>query len=115
MERSYWLLPGIVGSIGAGLIVYAQTAAFAWDEGFHLLAAQLINGGKRPYADFFFAQAPLNAYLNALWMRLFGETWRVPHAISAVLSIAAIFLTADYVLRRFPEPRWRVAAAVVTA
>jgi 4-amino-4-deoxy-L-arabinose transferase-like glycosyltransferase len=115
MERSYWLLPGVVGAIGAGLIVYSQTAAFAWDEGFHLLAAQLINSGKRPYADYFFAQAPLNAYLNALWMRLFGETWRVTHAISAILSIAAVFLSADYVWRRFPEARWRAAAAVVTA
>src|ERR1035441_953555 len=51
----------------AGLAVYAQTLAFAWDEGFHLLAAQLIKAGKTPYLDFFFPQAPLNAYWNAAW------------------------------------------------
>ncbi len=41
----------------AALAVYAQTLAFAWDEGFHLLAAQLIDAGKTPYLDFFFPQA----------------------------------------------------------
>jgi hypothetical protein len=114
MPRPAWLVYGVVAAIGAGLLYYSQTAAFAWDEGFHLLAAQLIKAGKRPYADFFFAQAPLNAYLNALWMSLFGETWRAPHAVDAVFSWAAVFLVAQYVWSRFTEaPGWRVAAAVV--
>ncbi len=106
---------GAVAAIGAGLLFYSQTAAFAWDEGFHLLAAQLIAAGKRPYADFFFAQAPLNACLNALWMRIFGDTWRVPHAAAAMFSIAAIVVTVQYVWSRFPIPEWRTAATMVTA
>ena len=114
--RPAWLVYGVVAAIGAGLLYYSQTAAFAWDEGFHLLAAQLIKAGKRPYADFFFAQAPLNAYLNAFWMSLFGETWRAPHAVDAVFSSAAVFLVAQYVWSRFTDPPgWRVAAAVVAA
>ena len=64
--------------VAAGLILYSQTYAFAWDEGFHLLAAQLIDAGKRPWLDFCFPQTPLNAYWNAGWMRVFGESWRVP-------------------------------------
>jgi hypothetical protein len=114
--RPAWLVYGVVAAIGAGLLYYSQTAAFAWDEGFHLLAAQLIRAGKRPYADFFFAQTPLNAYLNAFWMSLFGETWRAPHAVDAVLSWAAVLLVAQFVWSRFPSPPgWRAAAAVVAA
>src|SRR5579872_7438397 len=63
-------------AIAAGLLWYAQTLAFTEDEGFHLLAAQLVKGGMRPYLDFFFPQTPLNAYWNAWLMRLLGESWR---------------------------------------
>src|SRR5690349_445736 len=76
-RHSYTPLLAGTGLIAAALLVYSQTYAFAWDEGFHLLAAQLIAHGKRPYLDFLFAQTPLNAYWNAALMRLFGESWRI--------------------------------------
>src|SRR5579862_5239056 len=91
----------------AGILVYSQTLAFAWDEGFHLLAAQLIQRGQRPYIDFCFPQTPLNAYLNAAWMSVFGESWRAVHALSAFWVAAAAFLAADFVLTRFPDAGWR--------
>jgi len=97
------------------LIVYSQTAAFAWDEGYHILAAQLIVRGKRPYLDFFFPQTPLNAYWNAAGMRLFGQTWRAVHALSAVVAAGTIFLAADFVYTRFPVAAWRVPGAVAAA
>lgn len=93
--------------LGAGLILYSQTWAFAWDEGFHLLAAQLILKGMRPYIDFFHAQTPLYAYWNALWMRIFGDTWRTAHAVSALCATLALWLTGDYVLDRFNAGIWR--------
>jgi hypothetical protein len=96
----------------AGLLLYSQTRAFSWDEGFHLLAAQLILAGKRPYLDFCFPQTPLNAYLTAGWMRLFGDTWRAVHVLAAVWVAAAAFLTADFVRSRFPVPDWRLAGAL---
>ena len=104
-ERTY--LSILVTLIGAGLIVYSQTYAFAWDEGFHLLAAQLILRGMRPYLDFFHAQTPLYAYWNALWMRLFGDTWRTAHTVSAVSTTAALWLIGSYVLDRFNGGVWR--------
>ena len=92
-----------------------QTIAFHWDEGFHLqLAARLINAGKTPYIDFIFPQAPLNAYWNALWMRVFGENWRVPHVAASLLAIAAFALTARFILQRFPDARWRYPGAIAT-
>jgi hypothetical protein len=114
LSRPFLLLAGIVTAMAAGLLVYSQTMAYAQDEGFHLLTAQLIAAGKRPYLDFFFPQTSLNAYWNALWFRIFGDTWRTAHAVAALLTSGATLLTADYVLERFPVPRWRLAAALST-
>jgi hypothetical protein len=104
-----------IAFLAAGLMVYSQTVAFTWDEGFHLLAAQLIRAGRRPYLDFCFPQTPFNAYWTAGWMSLFGETWRVTHAISALLSSAAVALSAQYVFSRVPAARSRLAAGCAAA
>lgn len=100
------------GLITAGLLVYSQTMAFHWDEGFHLLTAQLILEGKHPYADFVFAQTPLSAYWNALWMRVFGESWRLVHAVAALETVAAVLLMAQYVRSIFPAAEWRLAGGL---
>lgn len=102
----------VCGVLALALLVYSQTLAFAWDEGFHLLTAQLIAAGERPYLDFLFPQPPLNAYWAAWWMRVFGESWRTAQALSALESAGAVLLIADFLLRRFPAARWRVAAAL---
>ncbi len=88
-------------ALGAALLAYSQTYAFAWDEGFHLMAAKLIGSGKRPYLDFVFAQTPLNAYWNAGWMKLLGEKWRAIHVIDAILTTSAVALAADFLRSRF--------------
>ena len=108
------LIAGLVSLLAAGLLVYSQTKAFAWDEGWHLLAAQSILRGKRVYLDFCYPQTPLNAYWNAFWMRLFGDTWRTAHALAAVMTTLAVLLTADYLFRRFPVERWRLTAALTS-
>src|SRR5580765_2365196 len=91
------LIPGLVSLVAAGLLLYSQTKAFAWDEGWHLLAAQNILRGKQVYLDFCYPQTPLNAYWNAGWMRLLGDNWRVPHAFAALFTIAAVVLTARFI------------------
>jgi len=108
-KRDSLILGAVCAAIAAALLVYSQTEAFAWDEGFHLLAARLILAGKRPYADFLFAQTPLNAYWNALIMRLTGVGWRVPQAMAALETAGAVWLIASYVLR---NARLSVAIAV---
>jgi hypothetical protein len=102
--------------VTAGLLVYSRTLAFAWDEGYHLVAAWLIAHGKTPYIDFVFPQTPLNAYWNALLLRLFGEDWRVPHTAGALLTSWAVAMVAAYVYRSLPASKsWRGAAAVAAA
>ncbi len=103
------------GLIAAALMLYAQTRAFTDDEGFHLLAAQLIKGGMRPYLDFCFPQTPLNAYWNALWMAIFGDSWRTAHMLSALETSAAVTLAAQFIYTRLPERPWRAAGAIAAA
>jgi hypothetical protein len=103
---------GVLALYAAAFLLYAEKWAFTWDESYHLLAAQLIGNGKRPYIDFCFPQTPVNAYWNAAWMRLLGENWRVPHAFAALFTISAVLMTSRFVFLRFPIPSWRVAAAL---
>jgi 4-amino-4-deoxy-L-arabinose transferase-like glycosyltransferase len=113
--RPFFNLCAFLVLITAGLVLYSQTYSFAWDEGFHLLAAQLIDAGKRPWLDFLFPQTPLNAYWNAGWMRLFGQSWRVSHAVAALVTAGAVLLTADFLFTRLPVARWRLAGALAGA
>jgi hypothetical protein len=100
MKRDETKLWAVLAAITAVLLIYSQTKAFSWDEGFHLLAARMISLGKRPYQDFLFAQTPLNAYWNALLFRIFGAGWRVPHIAAALETAVGIALIADYIFRR---------------
>jgi hypothetical protein len=105
-----------VALVTGALIVYGCTAAFAWDEGYHLVAAWLIAHGKRPYIDFVFPQTPLNAYWNAFLLRVLGESWRVPHTAAALLTSGAVAMTAGFVYRRLSAPRaWKASAAIAAA
>ena len=108
----YLWLCGALSLYAAAFLIYSETWAFTWDESYHLLAAQLMGAGRRPYIDFCFPQTPLNAYWNAAWIRLLGQSWHVPHAFAALFTIGAVLLTADFVFFRFPVPSWRLAAAI---
>jgi 4-amino-4-deoxy-L-arabinose transferase-like glycosyltransferase len=102
----------VAAVLAAAIIAYSQTLAFAWDEGFHLLAAQLILRGKKPYLDFLFAQAPLYAYWNAALMRVFGESWRMVHVVSSLAVTGTALLSAQFVLTRLEDRSWRLAGAL---
>jgi hypothetical protein len=98
--------------LAAGMVVYSQTLAFHWDEGFHILTAYLLRLGKRPYLDFFFPQTPLNAYWNAVWLGISGSSWRAVHAVAALTTVASVVLIAQYLYSLFPDHRWKPAAAL---
>jgi 4-amino-4-deoxy-L-arabinose transferase-like glycosyltransferase len=100
--------------IGALLLWYSQTRAFSWDESYHLLAAQLVAHGKRPYLDFCFPQPPLNTYWNALWMRIVGESWRAIHAVAALMVLAAAWLISGYARSRLHSITAALTILIVT-
>lgn len=105
----------LLGIYAVLLLIYAETWAYTFDESYHLVAAQLIIAGKKPYLDFIFPQTPLNAYWNAFWMWLLGESWHVPHAFAALFTIIAVVLMTRFALSSFPVKTWRGPAALVTA
>jgi hypothetical protein len=109
---SIGLVYGAFALFALGIVVFSQTRSFFWDEGFHILAARLIQTGKRPYLDFFFPQTPLNAYWNAGWMAIFGPSWRVVHAVAALATMGSVVLIAEYVSGLFPDHRWKSPAAL---
>ncbi|HUP04113.1 MAG TPA: glycosyltransferase 87 family protein [Bryobacteraceae bacterium] len=113
--RPYLWLCALVALLGAAHLVYSQTLAFTWDEGFHLLASQLILAGKKPYLDFCFPQTTWNTYCVAACMWVFGQSWRVAHALQALLTAGAVMLAVDFVYTRAPESRWRTPAAMAAA
>src|SRR6185312_3779039 len=111
-----WITGAAVVCIAAVMLTYARSFAFAWDEGYHLVAAWLIAHGKQPYIDFVFPQTPLNAYWNATLLRIFGVSWRVPHTAASLLSSCAVAMIAVWVFRRTQAPpEWRAACAIVAA
>lgn len=114
-QKTYWVLAGVITLLAAGLEFYAQTDAFAWDEGFHVLTAQLITRGERPYLDFNFSQTPLNAYWNAFWLIVLPQSWRTVHTVASLMTTGAILMTADFLFVRFPVEGWRFPAALMTA
>jgi len=111
-EQGVSVLYAAFALMAAGIVAYSQTMAFHWDEGFHLLTAYLIDAGKRPYLDFFFPQTPLNAYWNALWMKILDPSWRVVHAIAALATLGSVSLIAQYLFKLLPDRRWKSGVAL---
>jgi len=115
-RKPAWITAAAVVCVAAVMLTYARTFAFAWDEGYHLVAAWLIAHGKQPYIDFVFPQTPLNAYWNALLLRVFGENWRVPHTAASLLTSCTVAMIAVWVFRRIEAPpAWRAACAIAAA
>jgi len=111
-RKQYAIVCAALALAAAIIAVYGETTACAFDEGFHMLAAQLVKQGRRLYVDFFFPQAPLNVWWNAAWMKVFGDTWRTAHAAAILATVATVFLAVDFVFTRFRLPRWRLAVGL---
>jgi hypothetical protein len=115
VRRMRRYLLALTALLAAGLLVYSVTVGFVWDEGFHLLAAQLIQQGKTPYLDFCFPQPPLNAYFNAALFSVFGTSWRVTHVFASLFLAGSAYLAADFVLLTFQVKRWRWPCVLLAA
>src|SRR5262245_61132604 len=86
----------IAVGVVAGLVAYSQLYAYVGDESLHLVAAQLVNAGRRPYIDFFYNHTPLFVYLVAGLMRVSGDSWRAAHVFSALSLAGSVGLACLY-------------------
>lgn len=97
------------------LIIHSQSGALYGDEAFHLLAARLLSEGKRPYLDFFYQHTPFYIGFVALWIKIFGNSWRAAHWLSALFTSGCLFLTARFTFARIPEPGWKLPCSLAAA
>lgn len=88
-----WLWP-LIALLSLPFLIWLSLSRFATvDEGFYLLAGQLVAAGKTPYRDFFYPQMPFLPYLFAGWFSLVGSSWesaRVLAAIFCAIQIACV-------------------------
>jgi hypothetical protein len=111
--RAWLLLTGV--AVAAAMAIASQLGTSSGDEGLHVLASQLLKHGKWPYLDFLY-QHPLGYIgLNAVWMSVFGESWRSVHALSALLTLAMIAVICECTYTRFRGTGWEVPATAMTA
>lgn len=103
----------LVAALTALLVAYSQTVAYFGDESIHLVAGQLIAAGKRPYIDFFYQHAPLFAYLVAFLVAVFGESWRVVHVATALLTGGTLLMAGAYVYARATDVLPRLVTATL--
>lgn len=106
----FWVLAACIAAV---FLVRSQLFAYVGDESFHLVAAQLIHAGKRPYLDFFYQHTPLHAYLTAGLFHL-SETWRIAHAFSALALGGSMVLACLYARDLFVEEDARRTVVALT-
>jgi hypothetical protein len=103
----------LAAGVVAVFLIRSQLFAYVGDEPFHLVAAQLIYAGKKPYIDFFYQHTPLHAYLIAGLFQL-CETWRIAHAFSALALGVSVVLACCYARDLFVEESARRTAVLLT-
>jgi hypothetical protein len=108
---SRWL-PWFILSFVAGLLLFhSQTYAWYSDEYFHMTAAQLLGAGRRPYLDFFHQHPPFYPGVLALWIWVFGQSWRSAHLLSALLVAGSMVLLVRSVRTLLAGAGWEAFAS----
>lgn len=92
---------------------FAGTRPIDADEGYYVLAAELVAAGQEPYTDFFYPQAPLLPALYAPFTGLAG-TPQLPglRLVSVAFSVLAVILLGWWA-RTVAGARWPTAAAAL--
>lgn len=99
------------GAVAIALAAVGYRTAGDVDEGFYLLAGELVARGKVPYRDFFYPQAPYLPYLLAP-LKLLGPTFTSARMVFALLGGATAAVIAAIVRR---DTGSRAAAATAVA
>ncbi len=104
----------------AGSLVLVFTLAIlfsqwplAFGDTYHLLAAQMVAAGRKPYLDFFVQQVPLYPLICGAWLRIFGTSWHAANLFSGLLICASAAMVARIATRIFAEPGWGAQGSIV--
>lgn len=97
---------------GAALALSAWLRPIDGDEGYYAAAAQLTADGARPYADYFYPQAPLLPYVYAPVVAVAGPSLRALRWLSVVLACGTVLVWASYLVRTRRGGSWTKVAAL---
>jgi len=106
---------GVRGSLLAVFalaIVLSQWPLAAGDT-YHVLAAQMVAAGRKPYLDFFLQQVPLYPLLCGASLRIFGTSWQAANLFSGLLICASAALIARIASRIYAEAEWGTKGTIV--
>lgn len=85
----------------------------AFGDTYHLLAAQMVAAGRKPYLDFFVQQVPLYSLLCGAWLRLFGTSWQTANLFSGLLICGSAALVARIASRIYSASEWGAQGRIV--
>jgi hypothetical protein len=113
-------LPALAGVLvllaaAAALVAAAWLRPIDGDEGYYAAAAQLVAGGARPYADFFYPQAPVMPYVYAPVEALAGPDLRALRLLSAAFVLGALAAWGTTLEGGLRHPAPAAAAALAAA
>ncbi len=86
-------------------IVLSQWPLAAGDT-YHVLAAQMVAAGRKPYLDFFLQQVPLYPLICGAWLRVFGSSWQAANLFSGLLICGSAAILARIASRIYAEAEW---------
>jgi hypothetical protein len=79
---------------------------------YHVLAAQMVAAGRKPYLDFFFQQVPLYPLLCGAWLRIFGTSWQAANLFSGLLICGSAAIVARIASRMYAEVEWAAKGSI---
>jgi len=108
------LRAGVLGSLAMvfALAVSLSQWPLAFGDAYHLLAAQMVAAGRKPYLDFFVQQVPLYPLICGAWLRIFGTSWHVANLFSGLLICGSAAIVARIALRIYAEVEWGAKASI---
>jgi hypothetical protein len=113
-SRAWCFELGVGAAVGVALMAVGYRTAGDVDEGFYLLAGELVARGRLPYRDFFYPQAPYLPFLTAP-LALLGPTFTSARMLFAALGGATGGLVAALVRRDTGSRAVALAAALLYA
>jgi len=85
----------------------------AFGDTYHLLAAQMVAAGRKPYLDFFVQQVPLYSLICGAWLRIFGSSWQAANLLSGLLICGSAAIIARIASRIYAGTEWGSRGRVI--
>ncbi len=85
----------------------------AFGDTYHVLAAQMVAAGRKPYLDFFVQQVPLYPLICGAWMHFFGTSWQAANLLSGLLICGSAAIIARIASRIYAESEWGTKGSIM--